>query len=313
MACSKGWRAGFVTTSKRCSVLAGHRPASITVLGGTVRLEVLSRIKANVLNLPVMIPDLAEAAATGAALLAGIGSGRFDDPKRAAASLEYDRLVIDPDVQAADWYDSLYHSAYRPLDAALQGVNQSRCAWKGPRRARAAPAHEGSTHWLLTNLPWKRSVGCDRSRPPGRLRYPGARLPRSRSAGCLASRRVRRTSTKIRDFKTLIVECLARHASATLLDPQYSAGQLVASGAIPGDRGLIVASESGYSLAPGARATTWRQAGRQAPSSVWALLRSSSWSTTIRMPASSPSARSSWSHRSSPRRAPQISPCWSSQ
>ncbi len=48
--------------------LTGQPARQVTLLGGTTRLRLLNQIKADVLNLPVTIPDVPEAAATGAAL-----------------------------------------------------------------------------------------------------------------------------------------------------------------------------------------------------------------------------------------------------
>ncbi|WP_169239025.1 tagatose 1,6-diphosphate aldolase [Candidatus Roseilinea sp. NK_OTU-006] len=55
-------------------------------------------------------------------------------------------------------------------------------------------------------------------------------------------------------FKLDVTRELAAHATAVLLDPEVSAAQAVASGALPGDRGLVVALEAtGYSGEPTAR------------------------------------------------------------
>jgi tagatose 1,6-diphosphate aldolase len=48
--------------------------------------------------------------------------------------------------------------------------------------------------------------------------------------------------------KATVVEVLAPHTSGVLLDPEYSAAQSIASGALPGRTGLLVAiEETGYS------------------------------------------------------------------
>jgi tagatose-1,6-bisphosphate aldolase len=57
-------------------------------------------------------------------------------------------------------------------------------------------------------------------------------------------------------FKQAVVAVLAPAASAVLLDPEFGAAQCVASGALPGNRGLLVALEAtGYSGDPLARET----------------------------------------------------------
>ena len=55
-------------------------------------------------------------------------------------------------------------------------------------------------------------------------------------------------------FKREAVAALAEAATAVLLDPEFGAAQSIASGAMPGDRGLIVALEkTGYGADPCAR------------------------------------------------------------
>lgn len=55
------------------------------------------------------------------------------------------------------------------------------------------------------------------------------------------------TYTEVVAAKTEVVRALAPHASAVLLDPIYGAAQVIASGALPGNVGLLVAiEETGY-------------------------------------------------------------------
>ncbi|GAB4490926.1 MAG: tagatose 1,6-diphosphate aldolase [Anaerolineales bacterium] len=55
-------------------------------------------------------------------------------------------------------------------------------------------------------------------------------------------------------FKLDVTRQLAAHATAVLLDPEVSAAQAIASSALPGDRGLVVALEAtGYTGDPTAR------------------------------------------------------------
>jgi sugar (pentulose or hexulose) kinase len=105
--------------------LTGLEITSVTLLGGVTRLELLSRLKASILNRPVRIPQVAEAAAAGAALLAGMGCGAFHSPAEALESLRYDCRVIDPDPQHSRWYAQYYREAYLPLYAALKPLNEA--------------------------------------------------------------------------------------------------------------------------------------------------------------------------------------------
>lgn len=57
--------------------LTGIEITSLTLIGGVTRNELLSRLKASVLNRPVRVPQMPEAAAVGASLLAGLGCELF--------------------------------------------------------------------------------------------------------------------------------------------------------------------------------------------------------------------------------------------
>jgi len=54
-------------------------------------------------------------------------------------------------------------------------------------------------------------------------------------------------NAKLSSFKLDVVANLASHATAVLLDPEVSAAQAISTGALPGNKGLVVALEStGY-------------------------------------------------------------------
>jgi xylulokinase len=95
----------------------------VILLGGTTRLALLSQLKADILGRPVIVPELPEAAAIGAALLAGLDAGVFRSPAEAVGSLRYGRTIIEPDPARVIWYDRLYREAYLPLYDALRDVN----------------------------------------------------------------------------------------------------------------------------------------------------------------------------------------------
>ncbi len=105
--------------------LAGQPAPQVTLLGGTTRLTLLSEIKAAALGRPMRVPALDEAAATGAALLAGLGAGVFASPAEAVASLSCPCAVIAPDPALSAWYGRLYEDAYLPLYAALCDVHHA--------------------------------------------------------------------------------------------------------------------------------------------------------------------------------------------
>ncbi len=105
--------------------LALPEVSSISLTGGVTRLKLLSQLKADVLNRAVLVPQVPEAAATGAALLAGLGAGIFSEPSQAIASLRYSSMPFDPVPRHVEWYDMLYRQVYLPLYFTLKPVNEA--------------------------------------------------------------------------------------------------------------------------------------------------------------------------------------------
>jgi xylulokinase len=103
--------------------LTGQQADSITLTGGVTRIRLLSQLKADVLNRPVLVPQMPEAAACGAALLAGLGASVFQSPGEALSTIQYDCTVFEPDPNHIGWYENIYQRVYLPLYQALQPVN----------------------------------------------------------------------------------------------------------------------------------------------------------------------------------------------
>ncbi len=105
--------------------LTGKTTKRFSLLGGAARMHLLAQLKADALNLLVEVPDLPEAAATGAALLAGMGAGIFLSAEQALASLNYGHQPFFPIPERVEWYDRLYRHAYLPLYNALKDIHHS--------------------------------------------------------------------------------------------------------------------------------------------------------------------------------------------
>jgi xylulokinase len=103
--------------------LTGQPVRQVILLGGTARMTLLAQLKADVLDLPVAIPDIPETAAVGAALLAGVGTGVFSGLAEAVGSLSDRRRVLAPVPEHVAWYGRLYEEAYLPLYGALWGTH----------------------------------------------------------------------------------------------------------------------------------------------------------------------------------------------
>jgi xylulokinase len=104
--------------------LSGQPVERVILLGGTTRLQLLSRLKASILNLPMLLPALSESAATGAALLAGLGIGSFTSPAEAQHSLKIETKLIEPQPELAAWYLPIYEKIYRQLYPNLKIISE---------------------------------------------------------------------------------------------------------------------------------------------------------------------------------------------
>jgi xylulokinase len=100
---------------------AGVRIDELTVTGGTARNDTWNQIKADVLQVPVAVPAVREAAVLGAAILASVGLGWHADTLaaiRAMAKVDH-RLEPDPTVRAT--YDALF-AVYADLWPAIASI-----------------------------------------------------------------------------------------------------------------------------------------------------------------------------------------------
>jgi xylulokinase len=109
----------------RMAQLTGQATDEVRLLGGTTRLQAFVQSKATILNLPLTISNVPEAAATGAALLAGVGTGLFADLKTAVDSLGYQNRIVFPNEAQVTWYEQLYQDAYLPLYDSLRDIHHT--------------------------------------------------------------------------------------------------------------------------------------------------------------------------------------------
>src|SRR5436305_7120255 len=86
----------------------------ITVIGGTTQAAPLLQIKAEISGCPLKVHQIPEAAATGAALLAGTGANIFRSGEEAASSVRYAVQTYEPNAQAVEIYNTIYEQAYLP-------------------------------------------------------------------------------------------------------------------------------------------------------------------------------------------------------
>jgi xylulokinase len=101
---------------------AGLGVRRMTIVGGGAKGPLWRQIKADVTGLPVRVPESVETTATGAAILAAVGSGVHADVAEAVKSfVSFRPDEHEPDPAAREAYDEAYRR-YRELYFALKSV-----------------------------------------------------------------------------------------------------------------------------------------------------------------------------------------------
>jgi xylulokinase len=90
----------------------------IRLSGGGAKSLVWARIRADVSQRPVEVPDITDMAPVGAALLATVAAGKFDTIQQAASAMPRKIETVDPDPSLLPAYDQAYQR-YRKLFEAL--------------------------------------------------------------------------------------------------------------------------------------------------------------------------------------------------
>jgi xylulokinase len=92
----------------------GECTATLTV-GGQAHSRLWNHIKACVLGVPLLVPEVIEAGALGAACLAATGSGYHPDMWTAARRMVHISGRLEPDPVMQDRYEHLYEDVFLPL------------------------------------------------------------------------------------------------------------------------------------------------------------------------------------------------------
>lgn len=105
----------------------GVKPDKLVVVGGAARNKFWMQNKADVVGVPIDVPEVADASPLGAAMLAGIGVGLYRDEQEAFERVYKPGKIYEPDPklvsQYAEWfqiYQQLY-PALKPVSRQLYG------------------------------------------------------------------------------------------------------------------------------------------------------------------------------------------------
>jgi xylulokinase len=97
----------------------GAAIGDVRCVGGQARSGLWNQIKADVLNRPLLVPEVVEAAVSGAAVLSALAVGAYPSRQAAVSAMVRIARQFDPDPRAAAMYEELY-AAYRRLYPALR-------------------------------------------------------------------------------------------------------------------------------------------------------------------------------------------------
>jgi xylulokinase len=102
---------------------AGVALGETAAVGGGARSDAWLQIKADVLGQPLRKPGVEDAAALGAAILAGVGTGLFASVNDGIAAMEGPARSIEPRPAMVELYDERF-GLYREIYPALSPVNR---------------------------------------------------------------------------------------------------------------------------------------------------------------------------------------------
>jgi len=102
----------------RIAESAGAKIDNLVLNGGPTKSRLWNQITANVVNRPLKVPDIGEAAPIGDAILAGVAAGIYSDPIEPLDQIVTIKETIDPDPEThkryADFFE-LWSSVYASL------------------------------------------------------------------------------------------------------------------------------------------------------------------------------------------------------
>jgi len=96
----------------------GTEVTEIRSIGGGARSDFWSQLKADITGKPLVVPNVTEAAALGAAILAGIGTDLYEDAEEALKRVYKEKSRFSPLAENAKRYDryyKVYKKIYKPL------------------------------------------------------------------------------------------------------------------------------------------------------------------------------------------------------
>lgn len=99
----------------------------IVAVGGAGKSPVWMQIKADILNIDILSPEITEASALGAAMLGGTGSGIFRDYEEAWRISDSTKIrMVHPDRERTEYYQEIYRKVFLPLEQRMEALDKIR-------------------------------------------------------------------------------------------------------------------------------------------------------------------------------------------
>lgn len=104
---------------------SGAQIERFVAVGGPTRNPLWMRIRAGILRRTVWVAEMEEAAALGAAMLAGLGAGAYSNLADAQQSRAVRATAVAPHAAEMAAYESIFREVYLPLYGALRPLNHA--------------------------------------------------------------------------------------------------------------------------------------------------------------------------------------------
>lgn len=125
----EGWCFQLKSNLDTIEELTSPRENAI-IFGGGARSPFIQQLLANVLNRPVVVSPTSETALLGAAMLAGLGCGIYDELEEAKTIVRRGARVVTPQPPIAREYHEIFHSYREFEDILLEGSRGKEKDWQ---------------------------------------------------------------------------------------------------------------------------------------------------------------------------------------
>ncbi len=118
----EGYACAIRANLEQLTAIVNHDVTTLDLVGGLSRSDFFAEILADILQIPVRLPVVAEATGLGAALCGGVAAGEYPDWETAIASLVSHRSIVEPSPARADASSELFESWSRVRDAGAEST-----------------------------------------------------------------------------------------------------------------------------------------------------------------------------------------------